>query len=233
MATTNLNIPDITDSQDDKEVTANQAHDFCDIALTDLLSKAMADTNQTLTTAAGAEALGNMVYQFTGALTAGRNVVVPTNKKLYMCENQTTGGFAVTVKTSAGSGVALIPGEHRLLYCDGTNVIPVDPGNVGSFSGTIAGALADQTYTIDQSAAFAYDIVDMFYKLESGTITMDLEIDTVDVTGIAAKSLTTTEGSATATAANSAAIGARLSVALTSGASTPKDLGYTVRYVRT
>ncbi len=234
MATTNLIIPDITDSQDNKEVTANQAHDFCDIALTDLLAKAMADSNQTLTTAAGAEALGHMVFQFTGALTAGRNVVVPTNKKLYMCENQTTGGFSVTVKTSAGSGVALIPGEHRLLYCDGTNVIAVDPGNVWVFSGEIKGDVIVRRHVIDQSAGFAYDVISITTELVTGTdCTFDLEIDTTPITGISGQTATTSEAVDTATAANSVGLGGKLELDITAITATPADLGYTILCIRT
>ena len=76
-------------------------------AITGYLSKAMADTNQTLTNLNGAsDEARNMVVEATGALTAGRNIVVPTAEKIYLIKNSTTGGFAVTVKTSAGTGVA-------------------------------------------------------------------------------------------------------------------------------
>lgn len=93
-------------------------------AITGYLSKAMADTNQTLTNLNGAsDEARNMVVEATGALTAGRNIVVPTAEKLYLIKNSTTGGFAVTVKTSAGTGVAVYPGQTRWVFCDGTNVV--------------------------------------------------------------------------------------------------------------
>lgn len=97
-------------------------------AITGYLSKAMADTNQTLTNLNGAsDEARNMVIEATGALTAGRNIVVPTAEKVYLIKNSTTGGFSVTVKTTAGTGVAVVPGTNRWVYCDGTNV--VDGGN--------------------------------------------------------------------------------------------------------
>ena len=63
------------------------------------------------------------VLKITGALTAARNVVCPTQPKLYIMENATTGGFAVTLKTAAGTGVSVPNGTSALLRCDGTNVI--------------------------------------------------------------------------------------------------------------
>jgi hypothetical protein len=56
-------------------------------------------------------------------MTAGRNMVVPTANKVYLVKNSTTGGFAVTVKTAAGSGVTVPATTARWVYCDGTNVV--------------------------------------------------------------------------------------------------------------
>jgi hypothetical protein len=59
----------------------------------------------------------------TGTLTAARNIICPTASKLYFVANNTTGGFAVTLKTSAGTGVSIPNGEAMVLYCNGTNVV--------------------------------------------------------------------------------------------------------------
>ena len=56
-------------------------------------------------------------------LTAARNITVPSTSKMYIVKNATTGGFSVTVKTSAGTGIEVPNGATMLLYCDGTNVI--------------------------------------------------------------------------------------------------------------
>jgi hypothetical protein len=78
----------------------------------------------TLTTANGTDdEARNMFLNITGALTAARNAVVPTVSKLYFVKNGTTGGFAVTVKTSAGTGISVPNGKSMLLACDGTNVV--------------------------------------------------------------------------------------------------------------
>ena len=77
-------------------------------AITGVVSIAQGDATLTLTTSNGAsDQSRNAVINLTGAMTAGRNVVVPTSNKLYLIKNSTTGGFAVTVKTVAGSGVAI------------------------------------------------------------------------------------------------------------------------------
>lgn len=59
-----------------------------------------------------------------GALTAARNLVLETASGAHwMIFNNTTGGFGVTVKTSAGTGIAIPNGKRALVYCDGTNIL--------------------------------------------------------------------------------------------------------------
>lgn len=65
----------------------------------------------------------NMYIELTGTLTAARNLIVPNNRKLYFIFNNTTGGFAVTVKTSAGTGISVANGSKVILVSNGTNVI--------------------------------------------------------------------------------------------------------------
>lgn len=65
----------------------------------------------------------NMYIECTGALTAARNLIVPSNKKLYFIYNNTTGGYAVTVKVSGQTGVSVPSGKKILLVCNGTDVV--------------------------------------------------------------------------------------------------------------
>ncbi|MFA5898366.1 MAG: hypothetical protein WC829_04555 [Hyphomicrobium sp.] len=94
-------------------------------AIAGVLSVAQGDVaNLTLTATDGAsDEARNMVVNITGAITAARNVVVPTAEKVYLAKNSTTGGFAVTFKTAAGTGVSVLPGTSQWVYCDGTNVV--------------------------------------------------------------------------------------------------------------
>ena len=134
-------------------------------AITGYLSKAMADANQTLTNLNGAsDEARNMIVEATGALTAGRNIVVPTAEKLYLVRNNTSGGFAVTVKTSAGSGVAVPEGGTVWVYCDGTDVVRGNNYTVGSVNGAVftdPGATVGPIYDLfrDSSSPAASDIL--------------------------------------------------------------------------
>lgn len=93
-------------------------------AITGVLSVAQGDAELTLTALDGAvDQARNAVVNLTGAMTGAQNVIVPTEEKLYLIKNSTTGGFAVTVKTAAGSGVTVPATTARWVYCDGTNVV--------------------------------------------------------------------------------------------------------------
>lgn len=59
----------------------------------------------------------------TVTLTAQRDLIVPTNEKTFIVHNDTTGGQAIRVKTSAGTGIVVPTGKKMLLYVNGTNVI--------------------------------------------------------------------------------------------------------------
>ncbi len=92
----------------------------------------------TLTTVNGDEdEARSMVLEIGSSLTADRNVIVPTQTKLYVVKNGTAGGFAVTVKTSAGTGVTIPNGLKELIYCDGNNVVSAID-TLGGLTATIA-----------------------------------------------------------------------------------------------
>jgi hypothetical protein len=55
-----------------------------------------------------------------GAPTAAATIICPSAAKLYVLQNNTS--FAVTLKTSAGTGIAVAVGNTAYLFCDGTNV---------------------------------------------------------------------------------------------------------------
>ena len=84
------------------------------------------NTSHTLTTADGtsSESRCAMLVLATGsggsALTGAGEVICPAASKMYVVKNGTS--YAVTLKTSAGSGVAVPAGETAFLFCDGTNV---------------------------------------------------------------------------------------------------------------
>ena len=58
---------------------------------------------------------------FNGTLSANCNVVAPSVNKLYVLNNQTTGGFNVNIKTSSGNTYAITPNTTAFVYCDTLN----------------------------------------------------------------------------------------------------------------
>jgi hypothetical protein len=96
-------------------------------------------TDYTLTNGDGSTSneARRMFITATGSPGAARNVICPASSKLYVFTNSTSGGFAMTLKTSAGSGIAVPAGQSRLLYCNGTDVVEAVNG-FGSISLTTA-----------------------------------------------------------------------------------------------
>ena len=79
-----------------------------------------------LTIPNGASSNGrNYIIELTGALTAARTVEVPAVSKPYIFFNNTSGGFAVTVKVSGQTGVTIANGKKAIVYANGTDVIEV------------------------------------------------------------------------------------------------------------
>jgi hypothetical protein len=104
----------------------------------------------TLTTSNGAtDEARKMFLNFTGTPGAAANVICPAVSKLYFVSNNTTGGFSITVKTAAGTGIAVGAGISVALYCNGTNIVsastagisvPISISQGGTSSTTASGA---------------------------------------------------------------------------------------------
>jgi len=80
--------------------------------------------SHTLTTADGTASESRCaLLEFTdtgAALTGAATVICPDASKLYICKNDA--GQQVTIKTSAGTGVAIPDGTTMIVFCDATNV---------------------------------------------------------------------------------------------------------------
>jgi hypothetical protein len=143
MFTANLGVPYVVAAQSQPEVTVNGAFDDFDGALGSKLAHTMTDADYTLNLSAiPNEALAYYAYDFTASvpLTADRNIVIPTNKKTYAVWNNTTAAKNLIVKTSGGTGVTVsysATAAYTLIYCDGTNVVPVGSSTGGGSSITL------------------------------------------------------------------------------------------------
>jgi len=104
------------------------------------LSKSVAGGVDVTLTAAEARA---DIIEFTGLLTGGINVILPTRAWCRLFANTTTGAFALTVKTAAGTGKTITQGKRAILYCDATNVLSsFDDGNLIGTSSPFSDATA-------------------------------------------------------------------------------------------
>jgi hypothetical protein len=82
-------------------------------------------TDRTLTSGDGSapNEARKMFLNVTGTPSGATNIICPAVSKLYFVSNNTTGGFAITLKTASGTGIAVANGKKSVLYCNGTNVI--------------------------------------------------------------------------------------------------------------
>ena len=82
----------------------------------------------------------NMFIEMTGALTyATTSLIVPAKEKMYFVYNNTSGGFAVTVKVSGQTGILVPNGKKVVLTCNGTDIVEAHTAIVGN--ATMGGTL--------------------------------------------------------------------------------------------
>lgn len=116
-------------------------------------SVVMADANQTIAMTNGTSCAARcFVLNVTGPQSAARNLTVPTVSKPYLIANNTSGGFALTVKTAAGTSVSVPNGARRLVYVDATNVVEF-LNNIKDL--TISGTATIGTSTLGLAGNFA------------------------------------------------------------------------------
>ncbi len=119
-------------------------------AIAGVVSITMIDANYTMTNFNGvSDEARNQVIVLSGTNTAQRNLIAPLVEKTYTIKNSTSGGFAVQIIGSSGTGVVIPNGITTTVYCDGTNFFTALSGTVGNFTvnGTlgVTGALTGTT----------------------------------------------------------------------------------------
>lgn len=108
-------------------------------AITGVQAITMVNANYTLSDLNGvSDEARNAVLVVGGTNSAIRNIIAPSVNKTYIIANNTIGGFAILIKTSAGSGISIANGATQLVYCDGSEFYPAGFSSTG---GTITGNL--------------------------------------------------------------------------------------------
>lgn len=138
--TPNLDLTHLEAGTSEPDVPVNALADGLDYAMNShLVINFASDEDHTLSTSGSVPQEwqnGTLEFTDTGVvLTTGRNVIVPDNERVYRIINNTA--QILTVKTSAGTGIAVTASTGALLQCDGTNVVDNLPGVGGGDSDAI------------------------------------------------------------------------------------------------
>jgi hypothetical protein len=137
MPSPNLAIAHVAASQNQKEVTINDAIDALDRAMTDTLALDLSAGSLSVT---AAQLRAAMVLHPMGALTGPASLLVPQIRRVFALVN-TDGAFSITVERGA-SAIVVEPGESAVLISDGSpdGLFRVGPGAPVYDFGMVAGA---------------------------------------------------------------------------------------------
>jgi len=92
----------------------------------------------------------NAALEFAGTLTANVTITVPTEEKTYFIRENTSGSFAVQMKTVGGTALSLSQGVNTFVACNGTSIYRLDvPTSVSSFTANTLTATSITTSVLD------------------------------------------------------------------------------------
>lgn len=101
----------------------------------------------------------NAALEFAGTLTANVTITIPSEEKTYFIRENTTGSFAVQMKTASGSALNLTQGLNTFVACDGTSIYQIDiPTSVDSFTANTLTATSITTSILDATDVNATDV---------------------------------------------------------------------------
>lgn len=156
MATTNLGITELLESQSNKVVTVNDALEALDLASNAVNTVTVGATADTAgITLTQAQLAAGVVHRLVSSSADGNfNLRLPAVSRLFVVDNQS--GFDATVYVDPaadgadGTTVVVADGEVKLLLSDGTDVVEVtSSGGGGGASATLTeNAQTGTTYTL-------------------------------------------------------------------------------------
>jgi hypothetical protein len=92
----------------------------------------------------------NAALEFAGTLTANVTITVPAEEKTYFVRENTSGSFAVQMKTVGGTALTLSQGVNTFVACNGTSIYRLDtPTSVASFTANTLTATSITTSVLD------------------------------------------------------------------------------------
>lgn len=98
-------------------------------AITGVQAITMVNADYTLTNLNGvSDEARNAVLVVGGTNSAIRNIIAPAVNKVYVVVNNTSGGYAINIKTPSSTGVNIPTGTTGIVYCNGTEFYTVTKG---------------------------------------------------------------------------------------------------------
>ena len=114
----------------------------------------------------------NAALEFAGILTANVTITIPSEEKTYFIRENTTGSFAVQMKTASGLAVTLSQGTNIIAACDGTEIYTVQsPTSVSAFTANSLTATSVSTAVIiaDTSAVLEKALINTTLSVTGNT----------------------------------------------------------------
>lgn len=101
----------------------------------------------------------NAALEFAGTLTANVTITIPSEEKTYFVRENSSGSFAVQMKTASGSALTLNQGQNTFVACDGTSIYQLDiPTSVTSFTANTLTATSITTSILDATDINSTDV---------------------------------------------------------------------------
>ena len=123
------------------------------------------------------------------------------------------------------------PADIRGVFTATFDALDTTVTGVGQIAGEITSP-GNRTYTLDLSAPFPYTINSLVTQTAAGAATVAVQINGTNVTGLASVSVGTTLTTTNATAANTVAANAKVTLVV-SNVSGTSELSFALRYTRT
>jgi hypothetical protein len=126
----------------------------------------------------------NAALEFAGTLTANVTITVPAEEKTYFIRENTSGSFAVQMKTTGGTALTLSQGVNTFVACNGTSIYRLySPTSVTSFTANTLTATTVNTSVL-AATSITTSILD-FTQLQGGgaTFTGAVSVATLNTSG--------------------------------------------------
>jgi hypothetical protein len=143
-----LSLPIITTGTESGtwgDVVDNGLTSYLDIAIAGGLAITITTADVTLANTAGTSSATGItsttaqyaILNISGAKTAARNLILPSSSREYTINNAGSGGYLLTVKGSATTGITLVDGEKAVVAWNGTDYVKISSSVVSNSTGTL------------------------------------------------------------------------------------------------